>query len=146
MFENIFRRQDASEEAKKPYAGADLYVDAPIAPAQPHRIERSRPVFTGMEDHSISLEEASSLTRNYRQSAANGSVKGKFFSRAAIEQLLAQEDTVGIRYYYGIDAEGKQEMVLVGVNGLGQDLDEGFIFGRPLPISRFHAESNPLNS
>jgi hypothetical protein len=145
MFENIFRRRDVNEDAQ-PRSAAELYVDAPMAPTLPQRVERNRPVFTGMEDHSISVEEAGSLTRNYRQSAGSGAVKGKFFSRAAIEQLLAQEDTVGIRYYYGIDAEGKPEMVVVGVNGFGQDLDEGFIFGHPLPISRFHAEANPLNS
>jgi hypothetical protein len=145
MFDNIFRKHNLNEETQQ-QSGVELYVDAPIAPVLPQRVERNRPVFTGMEDHSISVEEAGSLTRNYRQSAGSGAVKGKFFSRAAIEQLLAQEDTVGIRYYYGIDAEGKQEMVVVGVNGLGQDLDEGFIFGHPLPISRFHAEANPLNS
>ncbi len=145
MFENIFRNRGAEESPVRKDA-EESYVDAPIAPVLPQRIERSRPVFTGMEDHSISFDEAGSLTRNYRKSAGPGSVKGKYFSRAAIEQLLSQEDVVGIRYYYGISTEGKEEMVLTGVNGFGQDLHEGFIFGNPLPISRFHSEPNPLNS
>lgn len=121
-------------------------VDAPIAPPTAPRVEtRTRPVFTGFEDHSISLDEAGSLTRNYRMAAGNGSVKGRYFSRAAIEQLLMQEDTVGIRYYYGTDNAGHPQMVLVAVDAFGQDLSEGFVFGNALPISRFHEEKNPLN-
>jgi len=124
-----------------------LYVDAPTAPPAPAvTSERRRPVFTGFEDHTIALAEAGELTRNYRKSAGAGAVKGRYFSRTAIEQLLMQEDTVGVRYYYGIDAEGHPQMVMVGVDAFGQDLTEGFVFGHALPISRFHEESNALNS
>jgi hypothetical protein len=123
-----------------------FYVDAPIAPPAATTRERSRPVFTGFEDHTISLEEAGELTRHYRKSAGNGAVKGRYFSRAAMEQLLLQEDTVGIRYYYGIDNENRPQMVMVSVDAFGQDLVEGFVFGNALPISRFHEESNALNS
>ncbi|MCZ7557312.1 MAG: hypothetical protein M5R41_13005 [Bacteroidia bacterium] len=52
-----------------------LYVDAPVAPAQPEVRERTRPVYTGLEDHSISIEEASALTRNYRMQAGAGAIK-----------------------------------------------------------------------
>jgi hypothetical protein len=142
-------KQDNTFEQAKAIASlveSNIFTDAPIAPVISQRSGGSRPVFTGMEDHTISVEDAGELTRNYRKSAAPGAVKGKYFSRAALEQLLAQEDAVGIRYYYGIDNQGKPQMVLVGVNGVGQDLHEGFIFGNPRPISRFHSEANPLNS
>ncbi len=145
MFEHIFRSRGANDTPDQK-STESIYIDVPIAPVLPAKTDRNRPVFTGMEDHSISLEEAGALTGNYRRSAGPGSVKGKFFSRAAIEQLLAQEDTVGIRYYYGTGADDKQEMIIVGVNGLGQDLHEGFIFGNPLPMSKFQSEPNPLNS
>lgn len=122
-------------------------VDVPITvPLAPRIQERKRPVFTGFEDHTITLAEAGTLTRNYRMASGGGAVKGRFFSRTAIEQLLMQEDTVGIRYYYGEDTEGKPQMVLVGVDAFGQDLTEGFVFGHALPVSRFHEEANPLNS
>lgn len=121
--------------------------DAPMAPrALPHVYQRKRPVFTGFEDHSISLDEAGTLTRNYRMASGKGAAKGRYFSRAALEQLLMQEDTVGVRYYYGVDSEGRQQMVLVAVDAFGEDLTEGFVFGRALPVSRFHEEHNPLNS
>ncbi|MFA6235238.1 MAG: hypothetical protein WC824_13770 [Bacteroidota bacterium] len=132
------------------HTGIDLtnfYVDAPVAPPDPGAArERSRPVFTGFEDHTIALEEASELTRNYRKAAGQGAVKGRYFSRAALEQLLLQEDTVGIRYYYGVDSEDRPQMVMVGVDTFGQDLADGFVFGHALPVSRFHEESNALNS
>ena len=122
-------------------------VDAPLMIPMSPRVEtRKRPVFTGFEDHTITLEEAGSLTRNYRMAAGAGAVKGRYFSRTAIEQLLLQEETVGVRYYYGEDTEGRPQMVLVGVDELGQDLTDGFVFGHALPVSRFHEESNALNS
>jgi hypothetical protein len=144
MFDRLFNttgKSDAEAEVR-----TEQYVDAPLAPVVPSPAQRTRPVFTGMEDHSISLQEAGSLTNNYRKAAGQGAVKGKYFSRAAIEQLLVQEEVVGMRYYYGVGADGTQQMVLVGVNGLGQDLHEGFIFGNPLPASKFQTEPNPLNS
>ncbi|MFZ1729800.1 MAG: hypothetical protein WBQ23_03340 [Bacteroidota bacterium] len=128
-----------------------FFVDAPVAPPAPVQNSeaartRSRPVFTGMEDHTIALEEASELTRNYRKAAGQGAVKGRFFSRTAIEQILMQEETVGIRYYYGLDADNRPQMVMVGVDEFGQDLAEGFVFGNALPISRFHEDCNALNT
>ncbi|MBR9977975.1 MAG: hypothetical protein KFH87_07795 [Bacteroidetes bacterium] len=126
---------------------ASLFVDAPIAPPLPRtNDERKRPVFTGFEDHTIALDEAGALTRNYRMATGRGATKGRYFSRTALEQLLMQEEAVGIRYYYGEDAEGKPQMVIVGVDAYGQDLANGFVFGHALPVSRFHEESNALNS
>ncbi|MBE0642854.1 MAG: hypothetical protein IH600_02120 [Bacteroidetes bacterium] len=126
---------------------SQYYIDAPLAPPAPVALrERTRPVFTGFEDHTITLKEAGSLTRNYRKDAGTGAVKGRYFSRAAIEQLLLQEDVVGIRYYYGKDTDGHPQMVMVAVDPYGQDLTEGFVFGHALPISRFHEEANELNS
>ncbi len=125
------------------------YIDAPLAPPPPAATaarERMRPVFTGLEDHTITLKEAGTLTRNYRKDAGAGAVKGRYFSRAALEQLLLQEDVVGVRYYYGKDSDGHLQMVMVAVDPFGQDLTEGFVFGHALPVSRFHEEPNELNS
>lgn len=120
--------------------------DMPLPPIAPVVEPRRRPVFTGLEDHTISLDEAGTLTRNYRMAAGRGAVKGRYFSRVAIEQLLMQEDVVGMRYYYAEDPQGHPQMVIVGVDAQGQDLTEGFVFGNGLPVSRFHEESNQLNS
>lgn len=123
-----------------------LNQDMPVAPVMPPMRERRRPVFTGFEDHTITVEEAGTLTRNYRMAAGRGAVKGRYFSRSGIEQLLMQEDVVGIRYYYAKDSEGRQQMVLVGVDANGKDMTEGFVISNGLPVSRFHEHTNPLNS
>ena len=126
--------------------GQPLNQDMPIPTLAPVATERRRPVFTGLEDHTIDLDEAGSLTRNYRMAAGRGAVKGRYFSRISIEQLLMQEDVVGVRYYYANDPQGKPQMVLVGVDAQGQDLTEGFVIGNGLPVSRFHEVPNQLNS
>jgi len=125
---------------------ARLKQDMPLAPPVPPVRERSRPVFTGFEDHTITLQDAGTLTHNYRMAAGRGAVKGRYFSRISIEQLLMQEDVVGIRYYYAEDSEGRPQMVLVGVDANGRDLTDGFLIGNGLPVSRFHEQPNPLNS
>jgi len=123
-----------------------LNQDMPVPAIAPVASARRRPVFTGLEDHTISLEEAGTLTRNYRMAAGRGATKGRYFSRVSIEQLLMQEDVVGVRYYYAEDPQGKPQMVLVGVDAQGQDLTEGFVIGNGLPVSRFHEVPNQLNS
>ena len=123
-----------------------LNVDSPVKPVTTEFRQRFRPVFSGFEDHSIELNEASMLTKNYRKQAGRGSTKGQFFSRAAIEQLLLQEEVVGVRYYYTRDREGKLGLVLVGVQESGDDLHNGFISGNGIPTSPFCTDRNPLNS
>jgi hypothetical protein len=124
----------------------NLYIDAPIAPAQPEMRERQRPVFTGLEDHTISIDDASELTRNYRMGAGKGAIKGGFFGRAAIEQVLSQEGVVGIRYYYAKENNGRPVMIMVGVDEFGKDLVDGFIAERSIPCPPFCGGLNPLNS
>ena len=124
----------------------DLLIDAPIAPVQPEVRERQRPVFTGLEDHTISIDDASELTRNYRMSAGKGAIKGGFFGRAAIEQVLNQEGVVGIRYYYAKENNGRPVMIMVGVDEFGKDLVDGFIAERSIPCPPFCGGLNPLNS
>ena len=123
-----------------------LYVDAPIAPVQPEVRERTRPVYTGLEDHTISIEDASALTRNYRMQAGTGSIKGGFFGRAAIEQVLSQEGVVGIRYYYAKENNERPVLILVGVDENGKDLYEGFVCERAIPCPPYCGGFNPLNS
>jgi len=146
MFEKFFREEKKQIKPEDQKLEQEMLVDKPVAPVMPRSIERNRPVFTGMEDHTISLKEAGELTRNFRKHAGTGAVKGKYFSRAAVEQILAQEDAAGIRYYYGEGNDGKAQMVIVGVDTFGRDIHDGFIYGNPLPAPRFTQEANPLNS
>lgn len=81
--------------------------------------------FTGHENHHISLQEARSLTSNYRKSVSSGSELAGYFSRDAILAILNQASCVGIRIYRGLSADNLPRFVIVGVDSAGQDLTGG---------------------
>lgn len=103
--------------------------------------------FTGKKDHSISINDAAELTRNYRESSESGAIIAEFFGREALERILAQEGCVGIRCYYGQKEDGKPALVLVGADANEEDLLDGSEIaqaGDPCPPNC--ASANPLNS
>ncbi|MEO7963177.1 MAG: hypothetical protein ABIT38_04620 [Gemmatimonadaceae bacterium] len=69
----------------------------------------------------ISLERAVDLTQRYRKSAP-ASEHGGFFFGDGVRAILEQPNVAGIRYYHGLDAEGRYQLVLVGVDGEGRDI------------------------
>jgi len=77
------------------------------------------------QNHDISLNAAADLTRNFRTSRFFDGLNGGFFGKTAIEDILKQTNCVGLRYYYGVDAAGKQVLVLVGVDVNNKDLVNG---------------------
>ncbi len=101
-------------------------------------------MFTGNEDHKITMEEAINYTENYRATITPGEKLGGFFGREVIEEILAQEEAVGIRYYYGMDSDGKQVLVLVGADAGGNDLLDGTIAEKSYPCPPFCVNSSPL--
>jgi hypothetical protein len=104
-------------------------------------------VFSGMEDHAVALEDAGRLTRNHRRSTGTGAIKAGVFGRAAIEQILAQDGVVGMRYYFGQESNGRPVMVIVGVDEAGRDLYDGVVCERSSPCPPFCGPTwNPLNS
>ena len=102
--------------------------------------------YTGNEDHSITLEEASKLTKNYRQKSEAGAIIGAYFSKSAFLKILDQDGCVGIRYYFGEKDDGTPEMILVGVDADGNDLKDGEIAERQYPCPPDCPENNELNS
>ncbi|MCX2740989.1 hypothetical protein [Pontibacter anaerobius] len=90
------------------------------------------PKFDGSEGVVIELATASQWTKNYREHAkpdpARGMVvKGHFFGRQVLEQILSQEGCMGIRMYHAVDERGQRQMVLVGANADGEDMVEGTV-------------------
>jgi hypothetical protein len=87
-------------------------------------------------DHSISLDEAAKLTRNFRESEKRDSAIGTFFKssvkdeplkagfyhREAFDDLLKQEGCAGIRIYFAQKDDGEFTTVLVGVDAQGNDM------------------------
>jgi hypothetical protein len=98
--------------------------------------------------HLIPLDDAAGLTANFRTSHNNdpATIRGGYFSRGIIDQILAQSGCVGIRYYYGLDATNQPCLVLTGVDASDNDqynetLAEMAIACPP----RWPAQYNPLN-
>ncbi|MFA6261228.1 MAG: hypothetical protein WC760_07170 [Bacteroidia bacterium] len=81
--------------------------------------------FTGNENHSISLEDAAALTKNYRDANINPII-GEYFGQTAIEEILAQTGCVGIRAYFAIcdptSLEPKLRLVICGVDSSENDI------------------------
>ena len=88
--------------------------------------------YNGSEGEAIALSEAAALTANYRESQGDttGTVKAHFFGRDILQNILDQENCVGIRMYYGLDENGGRQLVLVGVDQAGQDMENGLVADR----------------
>ena len=99
--------------------------------------------FTGNEDHSVTLEEAKNYTENYRQHEGGGAFLGGAFSRDAFLKILDQAGCTGIRIYMGKGDDGSPNLVMVGVDGDGEDMTGGVIMQRVLPCPPYCA-SSPL--
>lgn len=69
----------------------------------------------------ITLAEAKAYTERFRR-VSPASEKGGFFWGEGIAAILAQPGCVGLRYYHGIDENGNYQIVLVGVDGKGNDI------------------------
>lgn len=102
--------------------------------------------FTGNEGEVVSLRDAGSWTKNYRDQMGEGDPKGHFVGINKIEQVLNQEGVVGIRFYHAIDNNGQRNLVLVGVDADENDLVNGVIVDRTVICPPKCGSNNGLNS
>lgn len=102
--------------------------------------------FNGNEGEFISLDEASQMTARYRNTIQPGEVIGQFIGRDLIEQILAQNECVGLRIYYGLDENGEKSFVCVGADQNEDDLYEGLIADKFKRCPPLCSKKNPLNS
>lgn len=102
--------------------------------------------FTGKEKHFVSLVEASQLTKKYREKEGREAVNGGFFSRLIYGKILIQEGCVGVRNYFAALNDGTPTLVLVGVDGTGNDMIRGVLGDDAFPCPPFHGRRNLLNS
>ena len=102
--------------------------------------------FNGNEGAIITLEKGSEMTARFRRTISTGYTLGQFIGSNLLNRILAQENCVGIRFYYALDENNKKNLVCVGVDANENDLYEGIVadeFQRCPPHS---SNSNPLNS
>lgn len=99
--------------------------------------------FTGSEGEEFPLSTAAEWTANYRRENPNG-VKAHFFGHVIIERILAQSGCVGIRCYYALDENGKQQLIIVGVDSNENDLYGGVIAERSVTCPPRCPTNSPL--
>jgi hypothetical protein len=103
-------------------------------------------MFTGSENHDIPLSEAAEMTARYRATMNESSRKGGFFGVKKLREILDQPDCVGIRYYYGLDENNQQVLVLTGVKANEDDIVDGVIAEAAIPCPNQCGNNNLLNS
>jgi hypothetical protein len=103
-------------------------------------------MFTGNEDQEISLTQGHAITTAFRTAYPSAPVKAEYFGRKILEMILAQEECVGIRSYNGIDADGLQSSVIVGVDASGNDIVNGVLGDRSFKSPPYNSATNALNS
>jgi len=77
--------------------------------------------FTGSEGGFISLNDGADLTATYRTEFPNG-VKGHFFGKDKLQDLLDQTGAMGIRFYQGMDTTGAFKLVAVAADSSTDDI------------------------
>ena len=111
--------------------------------------------FNEHTNHKISLDEAAKLTKNFQRIAMsedinNSEVQHKSiiahsFSKDALNVILNQEDCIGVRIYYGLQDNGRPELVLVGINSKGDDITDGEIAQHAITCPPYCPSQNKLN-
>ena len=101
--------------------------------------------FTGNENQTITLSEASQMTEDFRTNNP-GKRLGGYFSKSSLNDILNQTNCVGIRYYNAEDSNGNHTIVLVGVIANQNDIVLGEIKQHALPFPPYDSVNNDLNS
>ena len=98
-------------------------------------------------DHRISKSEAVKKTKKYKEKKPK---KDRFptiaFHAEAYKRILEQPGCVGIRSYPAEDDVGTVSMILVGVDGDGNDMVDGALEQWPLLCPDVCSDPNELNT
>ncbi len=97
-------------------------------------------------DHRISLPEAAEQARRARHGGPYRAGDSGAFNAKAVLELLAQPGCVGLRYYKARNKAGEDSMVLVGVDGDGNDMTEGILLDQGFPCPPYCPDDDALNT
>ena len=108
---------------------------------EPDSTERVWPTY----DHDIGLTEAREMIARHKR-ANPGKPSAAAFTRVALDRLLAQKGCAGIRFYYGQNADGTPSLIMVGVDEMMNDMDEGELAERAYPCPPWCPMDSALDS
>lgn len=95
-------------------------------------------------DHRISLPDAAAMTKRFREQAGPKAEKAGMFPRECFEEILRQEGCAGIRIYYGREARGEKNLIMVGVDANGDDMTGGTLMELSFPCPPVCTSNGPL--
>ena len=101
-----------------------------IFPSTNQSITAEQSLYSGNEDHSITLREGAGLTKAYRMTVSSNDVIAHYFGKNALKNAMDQPGCVGVRLYYGKHEDGSPAIVVVGVDNKGNDMTSGLICQR----------------
>lgn len=107
--------------------------------------ERQAEMSWQAHDHEVGLTAARGLIASSKR-ANPGQPSAAAITRPALEALLAQSGCSGVRMYYGQKPDGVRTLVLVAMDEMGNDLDEGLIMDQVIPCPPFCAMDSALDS
>jgi hypothetical protein len=112
------------------------------------RSSAERSLFTGYEQHVVTLDQAKGWTANFQKDAPKEALIAGFFGKTIFERIIGQDNCVGIRIYNAKHENGNPVFVLVGVDASGKDLTSGVVGEGILPCPPFCGEccGNELQS
>lgn len=102
--------------------------------------------FNGNEGEFITLREGSEMTKRYRNTIQPGDVIGVFMGKDKIKEILAQNECVGIRFYFAKDENNENTLVVVGADSNQNDLVNGLIADKLRKCPIICSDLNSLNS
>lgn len=102
--------------------------------------------FNGNEGEFVTLSDASRWTANYRNTIQPGDTIAFATGKEKLIELLTQDECLGARIYYGIGDDGEKNLVIVGVDANGDDIETGLIMEHLFPCPRLCSKQNNLNS
>ena len=102
--------------------------------------------FDGREGAPIDLALAAEWTANYRATIQLGDIKGHYFGKDILNDILAQEGCMGIRMYYALDKVGVKQLILVGVDAYENDQVGGIVADYSMPCPDHCGNVNVLNA
>lgn len=102
--------------------------------------------FNGTEGHVVTLTEGQDWTARYRASIEPGGITGHFFGYEKLNLILNQTGCKGIRIYYGLEADGTKNLVLVGANAAMDDMENGVILEKSVVCPPMCGTKSKLNS
>ncbi len=98
-----------------------------IYPSLDRPIGAEQSLYSGHEDHNITLQEGIQLTKAYRMTMKGDLPLALYFGSDALSKVLAQPGCVGLRMYYAKHNDGLPTLVIIGVDNKGNDMTKGLI-------------------